>query len=504
MAKLVEHDSHFTADVRRLVNRINDRTAHKDSVYDRAAKFFEAFPPIREQLDTFEQQYTELHANIQNASNKKKKEIQAAIDKLKHERKAFQQELNKGCQIRHNHLRETCYQVLNLSEDITFDETLRKSAQFLGTIQLISPTEGIYRAGVNDRHKALYKAILCLRLLDELIISEQINDPFINEFIDDFKGEKYKTFQTTAPEQYQVFTEQIKIAVVAAALLQDIGYEHPKAKLIVYGEGETPLEPYRTLEIEQRKELLQITFSESNCYLLEGLGELSYIGNSKEEKEAFVNGESGKQTLIRRLFKSAVNPKNGIGNLLKVPQLYTSIILSSKGSYNYKLLPKVFNVLDLNVERGVCHKKVVECLYKITGMFPQGYGITHIPKALDDSDMEFYEYGVVSHLYPKNSEEPICRQATRNLSFISFGHDIVIDKLSNLYFHETTKRFSKVSKQRLVEILEKICSGSTFEERKDQDILPRCWLPNDFFSVKNHQKLWNKVTEEDNEVEQDK
>lgn len=504
MAKLVEHDSHFTADVRRLINRINDRTAHKDSVYDRAAKFFEEYPAIREQLDAFEQQQTEHEASMQSASSKKKKEIQAAIDKLKNDRKEFQLLLNKSNQTRHSHLRETCYQVLNLSEDLTFDETLRKSGQFLGTIQLISPTEGIYRAGVNDRHKALYKAILCLRLLDELIISEQINDPFINEFIDGFKGEKYKTFQTTAPEQYQVFTDQIKIAIVSAALLQDIGYEHPRAKHILYGDEENPLDPFRTLALEQRKELLQITFSESNCYVLEGLGVLTYVGNSKEDKEAFAKGEIGKQTLIRRLFKSAVNPKNGIGNLLKVPQLYTSIILSSKESYNYKLLPKVFNVLDLNVERGVCHKKVVECLYKITGMFPQGYGITHIPKALDDSDMEFYEYGVVNYLYPENPEEPICRQATRNLSFISFGHDIVIEKLNNLYFHETTKRFSRVSKQRLVEILEKICSESTFEDRKDQDILPRCWFPNDFFSVKHHQKLWNKVSEKDIEEESNK
>lgn len=494
MAKLVEHDSYFTADVRRLINRINDRTIHKDSVYDRAAKFFEEYPTIREQLDAFEQQLTEHEANMPNVNSKKKKEIQGAIEKLKADRKKFQSELNESNQARHTHLREVCYQVLHLSEDITFDDTLRKSAQFLGTIQLISPIEGIARAGFNERHKPLYKAILCLRLLDELIISEQINDPFINEFIDGFKGEKYKTFQTKAPEQYQVFTDQIKIAVVSAALLQDIGYEHPKAKEILYGSEEAPLDPYRTLALEQRKELLQIGFSESNCYILEGLGVLPYVGNSKEEQEVFIKGEVGKQTLIRRLFKSAVNPKNGIGNLLKVPQLYASIILSSKESYNYKLLPKVFNVLNLNVERGVCHKKVVECLYKITGMFPQGYGITYIPKALDDSDMEFYEYGIVNQLYPENSEKPICRQATRNLSFISFGHDIVIEKLSNLYFHETTKRFSKVSKQRLVEILKKICSSDTFEERKDQDILPRCWFPNDFFSVKNHQKLWNKAS----------
>jgi hypothetical protein len=99
----------------------------------------------------------------------------------------------------------------------------------------------------------------------------------------------------------------------------------------------------------------------------------------------------------------------------------------------------------------------------------------------------------VSQFYPSHPEEPICRQVTKKLSFISFGQDIHVIKESNLYFVETAKRFSRVSKKRLLEILEQLVSN--FEERKELDILPRCWLPNDYFSVKNHQKLWNRAVE---------
>ena len=77
--------------------------------------------------------------------------------------------------------------------------------------------------------------------------------------------------------------------------------------------------------------------------------------------------------------KSAISPKQGIGNVIKVPQIYASIILSTKSSYNYKLLPKVYQALNQNAEKGTCDSSVVETLRSITGDYPQGYGITYIP-----------------------------------------------------------------------------------------------------------------------------
>ena len=278
--------------------------------------------------------------------------------------------------------------------------------------------------------------------MDELILSGQVDEPYINKFLDGHSSDKYKGFCLVDNKQYKLFIEQVKLPLVMASLLQDMGNFHPDAQLILLGDSGTS-DPYRTLELEERKALLQISYREIQYYITEGLSELNYVGNSKDDKKDFIKNEKDKMVFIKRILKSAISPKLGIGNLLKVPQIYTSIIMSTKSSYNYKVLPKVFNVLNLNAERGACQQAVVDSLYKITGMFPQGYGISYIPKAPDNSDMDFYEYAVVSQFYPEIPEEPICRQATRNLAFISFGHDVVVAQQSNLHFHETAKRFSR-------------------------------------------------------------
>ncbi len=52
------------------------------------------------------------------------------------------------------------------------------------------------------------------------------------------------------------------------------------------------------------------------------------------------------------------------------------------------------------------------------------------------------------------------------------------------------KKIAKLSKERLNEILELLASN--YQERQQLDLLPRCWHANEFFSVKAHQKLWNR------------
>jgi hypothetical protein len=177
--------------------------------------------------------------------------------------------------------------------------------------------------------------------------------------------------------------------------------------------------------------------------------------------------------------------------VLKVPQIYVSIILSTKASYNYKLLPQVFQVLNKNAELGACSQGVVDSLYQITGMFPQGFGIVYMPHGEFGEKGDSYEYAIVNGLYPDDPIEPICRMTTRKLTFIGFGHDTIIKQGSNLYFPNTAKKLATLSKDRLNEILELLSSNSS--ERKELDLLPRCWHAKEFFSVKTNQKLWNKV-----------
>lgn len=487
--KAVSQDSHFTSQVRVLIDRLSGRSSENDTVLENAIHFY-ATAEENEQIIA-EHQETQLQrkAKIAGTRSNEQKKIQLAFDKAEREHREFLDEKQYASNMRHKLLREMCYRIIDLSEGETLEESNRKSAQLLGTIQLISPTEGARVAEVNERHKALYKAVLCLRLLDKLIIDGKLNDGYVIGHLKAIDIQDYPNFKTVNEKAYNEFVEDVKVAILMAALVQDIGNHHPDALDILYGKN-NKADPYRTLEIEDRKKLLQINYRETNRYLVDGVGPLMYLGNSKEDKIRFDKAEQAKIVFVRQLLKAAIKPQQGIGNLLKVPQIYTSIILSTKGNYNYKVLPKVYNVLDMNADRGACLPSVVDALKEITGIFPQGYGITYIPKASDGTFLDFYEYAVVCQLYPSNPNEPVCRQATRSLTFIGHGQDITIKADCNLHFAPVAKRLLNISKSRLEEILEKLVSN--IEERKEMDIIPRCWMPNNYFSIKTNQKLWNK------------
>ena len=457
MAKDSPHQTHNTRQIHHLLAKVYGQSVVKDSLLDRAIDYFqhEEFRPSDEKKTTDESQLEQMQRTE-----------------------------------RHSSLLSISLAILELAEGDGYAENNRKSAQFLGTIQLISPTEGKRVASNNEFSKSIYKAVLCLRLLDRLIIDGQMAEPYINRFLSDISAEQYMDFANHDSDGYQRFVEQVKVPLIMAALLQDIGNYHPKAQTILLG-GDGKLDPFRTLDVKQRKELLQINYRETIKYLSEGIGIPSFVGNTKAERDKFLVDEKDKLSFIKQLLKTSVNPKKTIGNILKVPQIYTSIILSTKASYNYKLLPQVFQVLNKNAELGACAQTVVDALYKITGMFPQGFGVVYMPLGEFASKGDCYEYAIVNGLYPANPEQPICRMTTRKLTFIGYGQNSVIKNSSNLYFTQTAKKLASLSKDRLNEILELLSSNS--QERKQLDLLPRCWHANEFFSIKVNQNLWNKA-----------
>jgi hypothetical protein len=457
MAKDSPHQTHYTRQIQYLLATVYGKSVTKDSFLDRAIRYFkhEEFRP----------------------SDEKKPTDESPLDKM--------QRIE-----RHSHLLSVSLTILELAEGENYAESNRKSAQFLGTIQLMSPTEGKRIARSNEQNKPIYKAVLCLRLLDRLIIDGQVVEPYINKFLTDVTPEQYLDFAHHNSDGYQRFVEQVKVPLIMAALVQDVGNYHPKAQAVLYG-GDSNLDPFRTLAVEERKELLQINYRETLKYLIEGIGVPAFVGNTQIERDKFLEDEQAKLFFIRHLLKTSINPKNSIGNVLKVPQIYTSIILSTKISYNYKLLPQVFQVLNKNAELGACAQSVVDALYTITGMFPQGFGIVYMPSGEMGEQGDWYEYAIVNSLYPEKADQPICRLTTRKLIFISYGQNLIIEKNSNLYFTQTAKKLATLTKERLNEILELL--SSNFHERKKLDLLPRCWYAYEFFSIKINQNLWNKV-----------
>jgi hypothetical protein len=453
MPKAPNHQTHYTYQVDLLIGKIYGRSMLNDSVLERANHYFD---------------HNEFIESNSRAS--------AESDTL---RRLEQVERN-------NHLQSICYEIIDLAEGDTLQESNRKTARLLGTIQLISPTEGSKVAVIHEQCKVLYKAILSLRLLDRLLIDNELKDPYLLKILAEFPG---KSFGYLDEAEQLRFTELVKIPLLMAALLQDIGHCHPDAKIILYGEDGKE-SPFRVLSIAERNKLLKINYRETLSYISNAIGILKYTGNSKEERDQFVIDEQLKHQFLKKLVKSSFKANQGIGNLLKVPQIYVSIILSTKEAYSYKVLPQVFQVLNKNAELGSCSQKAVDALYKITGMFPQGYGIVYMPEDEMGHLGDCYEYAIVNRLYPENPEHPLCRIATRHLTFIGYGHNITVKKSNNLYFPQMAKKIARLSKERLNEILELLASN--YHERQQLDLLPRCWHAGEYFSVKTNQKLWNK------------
>jgi hypothetical protein len=453
MAKAPNHQTHYTHQVHLLIGKIYGRSILNDSLLERAMHYFEHNEFVESNSTTTAESDT-LH---------KLEQIE-----------------------RHNHLQSICYEIIDLAEGETLQESNRKTARVLGTIQLISPTEGNKVAVSNEQCKVLYKAILSLRLLDRLLLDNELTDPYILKVLGEFGG---KSFVELNEAERLRFTELVKMPLLMAALLQNIGHYHPESKVVLHGE-DGKKNRFRILELTDRRKLLKINYKETLSYISNAIGVLKYTGNSKEVRDQFVIDEQLKHQFIKKLIKSSFKAEQEIGNLLKVPQIYVSIILSTKEAYNYKVLPKVFQVLNKNAELGSCSQKAVDALYKITGMFPQGYGIVYMPEDEMGHLGDCYEYAIVNRLYPENPENPLCRIATRHLTFIGYGHNITVKKSNNLYFPQMAKKIATLSKERLNEILELL--SSNYHERQQLDLLPRCWHANEYFSVKTHQKLWNK------------
>jgi len=453
MAKAPQHQTHYTRQAHILIEKIYGRSALNDSMLERAISYFD------------HNEFIPTDASISDES--------LALQRLEQTE-------------RHSHLQSICTDILELTEGTSFEESNKKTAQLLGTIQLISPTEGSKITVNNEKSKGLYKAILCLRLLDRLLLDNKMNDAHILKVLADFNG---KSFAELDASEHIRFTELVKMPLLMAALLQDIGHYHAQAQVIFRGESGTE-DPNRTIDVKQRKQLLQINHKQTLDYVSNGIGMPRYTGNSKSERDQFVIDEQLKHQFIAKLIKTSFKAGEGLGNLLKVPQIYVSIIFSTKDNYNYKVLPKVFQVLNKNAELGHCSQKIVDALYQITGMFPQGYGVIYMPEDEMGHQADCYEYAIVNRLYPNNSEEPLCRVATRQLGFIGYGHNITVKKNNNLYFPHMAKKIATLSKGRLDEILELL--SSNYQERQELDLLPRCWHANEFFSIKNNQKLWNR------------
>ncbi len=481
MNKNTMSESSSTKAISNLVKKVRASSQLKDSMFEEAAGFFAQLPEIKKKSATLEQNLATAQLHL--SENTKKNDAEKLKKKLDHCRKQvkdYEAELAERRLTRLHKLKSICDEILSLCIGQNMDATNRKYAKLLGTLALRAPDRENATLQYNQQGQHLYQAVLSLKLLDQLLDDRRINNEYILE----------RSLQNKNDEN-SPFRSEVQIPLLITALLQGVGNCHPDAQKILKGETGDQDE-FRLLEKNERLELLKCTYQQDLNYLIDGLGVDKYVGHSRIERDLFNQKEEEKLAFIRILLKSAVNPKQGIGNLTKIPQIYTSVALSTKRNSSYASLPRVFLMLNKGVEKNVLSKAVVDSLLKITGVFPQGFGIAYIPKNPDGFDLDRYEYAIVNTLYPKDAQNPICRIATKNLVFTSSGPDLCIGPDNNLHYPAARKKLEKINPERLKEILSQLWNN--FEVRQKQvDLIPKCWHPHEYFSCARQQNIWNKA-----------
>ncbi len=478
MAENIVKESAYTKKIKSLIELIFTNSSLNDSIYEVAQSYFVTAKQDKDKKNYLEQNIVKAQQalKLDPKSDKLLKKLNSAEKGLS----VLVKQESQNKQRRLSQVKKVCYDILNLCRGKDKQDTNNKYARILGTIQLMTPTMTIAALNQNKKSKHLYRAILSLILFEQLLADNLLS----NKYVDSIRN---KAKELDDVEFYQ---EHVQIPILLTALLLDVGNYHPDA-LAIFGDVNGKTDEFRTLENDERLALLKVNYYQSLNYLQHGLGKAQYIGNSKEERAEFEKVEADKMEFMLNLLKRSVDPKQGIGNVIKIPQIYISVVLSTRNNFTYRSLAKVFLLLHKGAEKGGHSQVVVNCLHKILGTFPQGFGITYIPKSTEGHDLDRFEYAIVNGLYPSSVDIPICRVVTKNLTFSSAGNDTKISPGNNLYFPKCRKKLEKVSSERLQEILQKLWSN--FEHRQSEaEFVPDFWHPHEYFSYSKYQNLWNK------------
>jgi hypothetical protein len=466
-----------------MVNAISGNEDEKPSLYQQAAKYFKDEPANKQKLQLIKTEIEQVILAKNEQSGDKAAKLEGTVvhlqNKYKHELR-----LQKHDRItRLNDAVDMCLNLLSLSEGEDFEDTQLKSAKFLTTLVLFSPGRGKKLAELHQKLKPAYKAVLSLRVLDKLVIDGVVKNAYMMKNYDPEKRYEPET------SDYICYTQSVLIPIMIAAIFQDVGLQHPDLVELLNGE-EGEKDRFRLLENEEREKMLRLNYQYTIDYLQNGLGCQESSSITAEEVAEFDEAEQQRLKFQLGLVLEANSSKLGTSEIIKIPQIYASVIFSTKRSFQRKSLATASILIEQLAVKKVVSKPIAKAFVDIVGQFPLGYGIVYIPKDMRGNELELYEYAIVSGLNPELSDEPICRPVTKNLMFIAYSKTMVVDKGINLHFPIARKKLMKIDPKRLAEIMEKLTYN--FKAEESAAVVPYYWEPHDYFCVEGNQNLWSR------------
>jgi hypothetical protein len=454
------------------------------------AQFFSPSHPCYHMVakDFFSQQQEQQHVlHLAEQRWQQAQQAGAKAEMLQKARIAFtdlQYEDEKRRVQRWQGLQQLAEVFLQLSEGTQPNETLTLSARLLGSLLISSLGKKRKIIILEYAYKPCYRALLTLRLLDDLLQNNILKEPEWQQW--------YSQRNLLEPEKCP-YRQYLQLPVVMACIIQHLGQLSMAAQEIL-ANHDASLKADRALSGDERKQFLEYCQQGSMNFLRYGLGDLPYRGNSREQRTLH---QQRQLLLVEQLERFiCASPETLLGSLFKVPQAYASVVLPGRNRYNYDALPKAALLLREAAKGAEYNGLLVDRLFRMLGLFPQGYGVVYTPLGDDGKPQLKYEFAIVNRLYPEKPEHPACRVVSRNQQYRNTGYDITLSIELNLYFKPARDRLKTLPEKRLRELLNVLYQdGDAMYARK---LLPHCWQPDNFFSVQENQNLWHNAEKRQN------
>lgn len=458
MSYKTEHaDTPFVSRIKNLTALVDANDAGKTSLMSHARHFFALTPALKEHINLLDSKIEKVKKTLNH------KLLQELTDEYQSNVSLYEKE----CRERSQHINRIIRTILELCEGETYYETQNASARCLGTLLLLTGENNTGYARLHQRLRPLYKAILALRLVDKILADGSLKHPYLSKhkgLLERFDSE----------EKMDEWTRYIATPVLTAALLQDIGLNHDSAQQILFGKDRS-MDPFREVSDEERKQLLKINYQQTLTFIREGL---------ESTDDDAIETHHFAVELIQDIFVG----KSGIGDLLKIPQIYSSIVLSTKPGYAKNTLPKSYLLIERLAKQQSINARLAAHFISVVGYFPVGFGICFIPLNDKGEEKNNFEYAIVSGLNPELPADPVCKVVSRNQTFCVPVKELRIPVERNLYFNSSKQKLMKINRERLAEIMSQLRSNFSMDDVDNH--IPSYWEPHDFFADKKNQGIW--------------
>ncbi len=427
--------------------KITDYKQNHQLLVEESITFFTSYLQQMEQLGEFKRTLTLYKRQIATIENYKKKH--GKLPQIKGQKSAakFLTSLNIKCD---NLVRE--YKAL--IKDIGDKRTARQNAldeladdmidllgskkifsQFLGTISLSTPLpDEKIRCLRNEKYKPIYIAALVVALFDDVRRNHQFENRYLKTKLHTIFGDNNAKYMTAEdepeldPQIKMDYREEVLKPIAKAALLQSIGSYSPEVEAIFGGDR------YRQLDESQRNNLIDLMHQKSLDYLKVGIGLPISPQGSAEDKKAFISYESEKLRFMLAFLDSQFNKSHELDDLLRLPMVYSSFIVSTKPEYDYHVIYQAYDFIEAGIEDKQYNEKFARLFLAMVGKFPVGSGIYFVSK-----ETEAIEKAIVSSLYPAKTDEPLCKQITRQQSQSLSQTEVIVSRDSNIFYEDVRK-----------------------------------------------------------------